>query len=423
MSLRFILWSTILCLSIPVFGSASVPYFHRVEAKVGDSAIKLLSRYHLIDHTCNVDQFKKINNLDQKATIKAGHNYFIPVYIYTYNGKSIRSSIGVDDWDKAIRIKTYNEVILAEGYRSQTIADSKLLWVPYHELNCIGQRIPLDEKVVMAKTVETSKKNIDNVRFASKGANGVETGTVSGRTFSIFGNEYENVPLKSSALAGKIFYLVGGHGGPDPGAMAVVEKKNICEDEYAYDVTLRLARLLLQHGATAYMVTRDNNDGIRDDFYLNCDCDERYWGSKTTMPVKQIARLRHRSAVVNALYDKNRKQGISDQYLVAIHIDSRNESAQTDLFFYHYPGSKSGKKLAQSLHSSMLNQYARYQPGRKYTGTVSERNLHMLRETKSNNVYIELGNIKNVHDQKRLLIPENRQLIAEWLFQGFLDAK
>jgi len=422
MSSRIFILSTLLCIVLPTIGMASIPYFHRVQAQNGDSAHRLLQRYHLDGHECNLSQFIRINNLTKKGKISAGENYFIPVYIYTYDSKSIRSSIGVDNWEKANRIKIYNEVLQKEGLRKQDIINSKIVWVPYHELNCLGTKMLLDEDVVIAKSKAASKKNPINVKFASKGSNGVETGTSSGRKFAIFGSDYEDVPLISSALSGKVFYLVGGHGGPDPGAIGSNNGRNICEDEYAYDVTLRLARLLLQYGATAYMVTRDDNDGIRDTKFLECDGDERYWGSKTTMPAKQIARLRHRAAVVNALYDKHRKQGVSDQFLVAIHIDSRSKAAQTDLFFYHYPGSVGGEKLAQSLHNTITNKYALHQPGRVYKGTVSERNLHMLRETKSNNVYIEMGNLKNAHDQKRFLDPKNRQAIAEWLFQGFLEA-
>ena len=422
MSIRILVLSTLWWLILPSMLEASIPYFHRVQAQNGDSAQRILKRYHLNDQSCNLSQFIKINNLSDRAPITAGKDYFIPIYIYEYNGKSIRSSIGVDNWDKALRIKSYNEILLSEGLRRRDIINSKLVWVPYHELNCLGTKTNLDEQVVLSKSIETSKKTKSNVVFASKGANGKETGTSSGRKFTIFGSKYENVPLKSSALAGKVFYLVGGHGGPDPGAMGKNSGHTICEDEYAYDVTLRLARLLLQHGATAYMVTRDDDDGIRDDTFLDCDSDERYWGSRTTMPLKQIARLRHRSAVVNALYDKHRKQGVNDQFLVAIHIDSRSKAAQTDLFFYHYPGSSKGKQLAQSLHSSIKDQYARHQPGRTYTGTVSERNLHMLRETKSSNVYIELGNLNHPTDQKRILEADNRQVLAEWLCQGFLEA-
>ncbi len=422
MSIRILVLSALLSIALPSIMEASIPYFHRVQAQNGDTAGLLLQRYHLHSQPCNLSQFIKINQLGDNAVINAGKDYFLPVYIYEYNGKSIRSTIGVDNWDKAIRIKTYNEILLSEGLRKTDIINSKLVWVPYHELNCLGKKVEMDENVIMSKSIETSNKNKNNVVFASKGKNGVETGTSSGRKFTIFGSKYEDVPLITSALAGKVFYLVGGHGGPDPGAMGKNSGKDICEDEYAYDVTLRLARLLLQHGATAYMVTRDDNDGIRDDTFLVCDSDERYWGSKTTMPRKQIARLRHRAAVVNALYDKHRKQGLNDQFLVAIHIDSRSKAAQTDLFFYHYPGSSKGKQLAQSLHSSIKNQYAKHQPGRDYTGTVSERNLHMLRETKSSNVYIELGNLNHPTDQKRILESENRQVLAEWLCQGFLEA-
>ena len=40
------------------------------------------------------------------------------------------------------------------------------------------------------------------------------------------------------------------------------------EDEYAYDITLRLAKELLAHGAEVYIIIQDENDGIRDDFVL-----------------------------------------------------------------------------------------------------------------------------------------------------------
>jgi N-acetylmuramoyl-L-alanine amidase len=33
-------------------------------------------------------------------------------------------------------------------------------------------------------------------------------------------------------------------------------------------------------------------------------------------------------------------------------------------------------------------------------------------------VYIELGNITNTFDQKRLLMADNRQAIANWLYLG-----
>jgi N-acetylmuramoyl-L-alanine amidase len=42
----------------------------------------------------------------------------------------------------------------------------------------------------------------------------------------------------------------------------------------------------------------------------------------------------------------------------------------------------------------------------------------MLRECKPVSVFVELANIKNYADQQRLIIEKNRQLLAEWLFEG-----
>ena len=39
------------------------------------------------------------------------------------------------------------------------------------------------------------------------------------------------------------------------------------EDEYAYDVALRLARNLMQEGAEVRIIIQDAKDGIREDVY------------------------------------------------------------------------------------------------------------------------------------------------------------
>ena len=53
------------------------------------------------------------------------------------------------------------------------------------------------------------------------------------------------VAIKDNSLANKVYYIVAGHGGPDPGARCTDCKSTMCEDEYAYDVSLRLARELI----------------------------------------------------------------------------------------------------------------------------------------------------------------------------------
>lgn len=133
--------------------------------------------------------------------------------------------------------------------------------------------------------------------------------------------------------------MVSGHGGPDPGAMGVYAGKTISEDEYAYDITLRLAKELLAHGAMVYIIIQDENDGIRDERILEIDHDEVAYLGKT-IPLNQVARLKQRVEIVNDLYKSNKGKY---QRLIVTHVDSRSVSQNIDVFFYHHEHSKNGK--------------------------------------------------------------------------------
>jgi N-acetylmuramoyl-L-alanine amidase len=232
----------------------------------------------------------------------------------------------------------------------------------------------------------------------------------------IFGNNYREIAVKSNELSGAVYYLMSGHGGPDPGAIGVLNGHTLCEDEYAYDVTLRLARNLIERGATIYMIIRDPNDGIRDDLYLTPDKDEVCYPN-STIPLSQLARLRQSTAAVNSLYAKNKSQL---QRLVVIHVDSRSMKENIDVFFYHDKGSNTGKKLANTLMQTFVQKYAMHQPNRGYNGSVSERNLYVIKNSLPPSVFIELGNINHNRDQQRFIIPDNRQAVANWLRDGLI---
>ena len=235
--------------------------------------------------------------------------------------------------------------------------------------------------------------------------------------YEIFGKEKADVPITSNTLNGAIYYLVAGHGGPDPGAVGKYNGHTVCEDEYAYDVTLRLARNLISDGATVYIITRDPNDGIREENYLKVDHDE-YCYPKRTIPLNQTKRLRQRSDAVNELYKKNRG---AFQRMIAIHVDSRSKGENIDVFFYHDKRSDTGKKAATILKDTFQKKYQEHQPGRGYGGTVSDRNLYVVKNTWPVAVYIELGNMNHERDIKRLIIPSNRQAVANWLAEGLMQ--
>ena len=232
----------------------------------------------------------------------------------------------------------------------------------------------------------------------------------------IFGKNYSKVEIISNQLNGAVYHLMSGHGGPDPGAVGKYEGRLLCEDEYAYDVTLRLARNLIQNGATVYMITIDANDGIRDDNYLKPDKNEKCYPNHT-IPINQLRRLKQRTYAVNSLYKKHRGQF---QRMIAIHLDSRSHSENIDVFYYHDQRSKKGKKAARILQSTFQEKYDTHQPGRGYRGTVSSRNLYVVRNTIPVAIYIELGNINHQRDQQRFIYPNNRQALANWLTEGLI---
>lgn len=372
------------------------PYFYTIEANPGDGIIVLLNRYELDEHGCNVDKFLELNKLKKTDYLIAGKAYKLPVLIYKYNGKSIRSTLGISDMETAKRIANYNRIVLNRSLRSTDYESSQILWVPYHELNC---------KEASTKPIVVE---VNDVKSSSPVGNDLA---------SIFGSEYGKLSVKSDKLKGKVYYISGGHGGPDPGAVAETNGRTICEDEYAYDVSLRLARNLMEQGATVHIIIQDANDGIRNDDILVCDQDEKTVGS-LTIPINQLARLKQRTDAINDLYGDYARKGVKEQILVCIHVDSRSENHRQDVFFYHFEHSKSGKKLATTMQQVFQEKYARYRADGEYHGTVSCRNLYMLRVPFATTLYVELANIKNEHDRKRILPSTNRQALANWLCEG-----
>ena len=358
-----------------------------VKAMKGDGILVLLNRYQLDKNDCALKKFCTLNKLKENDGLQLDKKYLLPILTYTYNNTSIRSTIDSNDWNLAKEIERYNDLMLELGRKEENYRKGKReLWVPAHLTSCSKDRsefVPKDVK------------------------------------YPIFGSKHETVKIKDKKLAGAVYYIVAGHGGPDPGAMATYKGKDLCEDEYAYDISLRLAKNLIEHGAIVYMIIRDNNDGIRDAEYLKPDTDERCWPN-SIIPLKQKSRLEQRSSIINKLYEQNRKKGIDYQRLIEIHVDSRVKSMRIDLFFYHYPSSKLGKSLATLLHNTMKKKYAKNRRNGKYNGTVTPRDLHMLREVKPVPVFIEVGNIQNVNDQKRILYSSNRQALADWLEEGLL---
>lgn len=241
-----------------------------------------------------------------------------------------------------------------------------------------------------------------------------KTGTI---VEPLFGENYAVTELKNNTLDGTVFYLVSGHGGPDPGATAKMNGHLLCEDEYAYDITLRFGKRLMEEGAKVYFIIQDKKDGIRDHSFLSHDYDEVCYPNNK-IPRKQNARLRQRAEAVNALYKKDQSKY---KRCIVIHVDARHSKKDIDLFFYHHSKSSSGKSLAENMRNTMDQEYRINQPNRGYYGTVSSRGLYMINVPMPPVVYIELGNINNKRGQKRIMLENNRQALANWMCKGIIE--
>ncbi len=236
--------------------------------------------------------------------------------------------------------------------------------------------------------------------------------------YPYFGKNYSRIEIRDQQLKGAVYYLSAGHGGPDPGAIGKYGAYELGEDEYAYDVTIRLARRLMEHGATVYMIVQDPDDGIRDDSILPMDRDEICYPNDP-IPYSQKERLRQRTNAVNKLYLTHKG---AYQRMLNIHVDSRSESQNIDVFFYHHENSASGKRLAEGIHQTFITKYNRHQPNRNYFGNVSTRSsLYVIKYSHPPAVFIELGNIKNDLDQRRFVLADNRQALANWIAEGILS--
>lgn len=245
----------------------------------------------------------------------------------------------------------------------------------------------------------------------------VRTRTAKTVVEPLFGKQYARVKRTSSRLSGACFYLVSGHGGPDPGATATIDGHELHEDEYAYDIVLRLARYLLAEGAEVHIIIQDAKDGIRNGAYLDNSKRETCMGD--AIPLNQVMRLQQRCTKVNTLYRRDRRR-YSYCRALFVHVDSRGVGKQMDVFFYHAEGSKWGSRLASSLRDTFEAKYGWHQPTRGFEGTVTGRGLYVLDHTVPPSAFVELGNIQNRNDLRRLISSANRDVLARWLRDGIV---
>lgn len=456
-SIKAARWNIIILLMTMVLPKINATNYVQIKAKNGDGMYNIFKKFSITPTQCNINQFKELNKLKSINKLLIGKQYQLPILKLNYNGKSILSSVPNINKSLASRISEYNKSVHQSGVRKSSYTQSKVLWVVYGDVYCGSSANTKTIAVnTVSRTTSSSKSSLSKVSVKTeiKPANSapslatkqktvlqnkaeeittpvfrenneantseITSSVLKTRTVPIFGPDFEEIRIETNRLQGKVFYLVSGHGGPDPGTIFHGEESNISEDEYAYDITLRLARKLMEQGANVHLIVQDPDDGIRNETYLKLDKDEKCI-TGYPLVLNQRLRLTQTTDAVNDLYRKYRNKGVADKDQIAahIHIDSRHEDMRKDVYFYYQEENKYSLAIAKRLRKTLDQKYQEFSD-RDYTGTVSSRNLFVMRNTIPATVYMELGNMQNAADQKRFIYPTNRQALAEWLFDGIV---
>lgn len=87
--------------------------------------------------------------------------------------------------------------------------------------------------------------------------------------FAIFDHEVRNLPVLGNELSSYSIVIDPGHGGLDPGAIVKTRLNGkeiyLVEDEFNYDISLRLYRLLKRYGANVLLTILSPNNVIREE--------------------------------------------------------------------------------------------------------------------------------------------------------------
>jgi len=223
-----------------------------------------------------------------------------------------------------------------------------------------------------------------------------------------------NPSVQGSALRGWMVILDPGHGGRDGGSTGIFNGQMVVEDEYVYDVALRVDRLIKARGGLSFLTLHDKKTGIRSWRAQEVFPDERH---ETFAGQSSIARsgtrgLNQRLAYGNAM---SRKYPKYKQAWISIHFDV--VGTKKDVEGVRIIKSAGSNGLAQALGCS----FGKSSRLRDINPVVVNgdprfgiRNLWILRGGNKiqEKVLVELGNFNNTTDVWRVRNPVTREAYA-----------
>lgn len=240
-------------------------------------------------------------------------------------------------------------------------------------------------------------------------------------------------PVKKSALPvratlhGMVVVIDPGHGGTDRGSAGYFgndgKKSLVAEDEYVFDVSLRVARECRKLGAVVILTTRDPKQTLPSNLpasrVIAPDKREVYTINGRKVHAGQSGLAPRVQTANGALWRHKNKRVVN----ISIHFDATPNRALSGITLVGPPGPR--PEIVQYIYEEVRTaRRLRSQGGREYFPVVQsgggdghgERNLYILSPRTNavrQRVLVELGNFRNVTDVWRIRDPRTRQSYAE----------
>ncbi|MEK7464742.1 MAG: N-acetylmuramoyl-L-alanine amidase [Patescibacteria group bacterium] len=219
---------------------------------------------------------------------------------------------------------------------------------------------------------------------------------------------------KKGSLYGWVVVVDPGHGGADPGSSRILRGERVTENEYVYDVSLRVQRLIRERQGLALLTTKNGG------------------GEQNASPSKIVVDRRDERFALDGTLVRAGKSGLSKRVEFGNQVSRRYPKHRQAWISIHFDvvGSSSDVQGIRIISADSSSRFvAALESTFRRVGRLREkhpvvesgddahgiRNLYVLRSVNriKDRVLIELGNFLNDDDLWRIRNPEVRELYAK----------